>query len=65
MLSIHYNMEIDLDEVVYQFARLHLRKIELANIYPGGMSQKPRIGDCRELKPRKPPRRASLAQDPP
>ena len=64
-LPVHYNMEIDLDEVIYQFAGLHLRKIELANIYPGRMSQKPRIGDFRELKPRKPPRRASVVQDPP
>ena len=32
LLSIHYNMEINLDEVIYRFVRLHLRKIELANI---------------------------------
>ena len=32
LLHIHYNIEIDLDEIIRQFARLHLGKMELANI---------------------------------
>ena len=38
---IHYNMESDLGEIIRQFARLHLRRMELANI------QNPRKGDFR------------------
>ena len=38
---IHYNMETDLDEIIRRFARLHLRRMELANI------QNPRKGDFR------------------
>ena len=32
LLHIHYNMEIDLDEIIRRFARLHPRRMELANI---------------------------------
>jgi len=32
LLHIHYNMEIDLDEIICRFARLHPRRMELANI---------------------------------
>ena len=32
MPHIHYNMETDLDEIIRPFARLHLRRMELANI---------------------------------
>ena len=34
-------METDLDEIIRRFARLHLRRMKLANI------QKPRKGDLR------------------
>ena len=40
-VHIHYNTETDLDEIIHRFARLHLRRMELANI------QKPRKGDFR------------------
>ena len=32
LLHIHYNMEIDLDKIIRQFAKLHPRRMELANI---------------------------------
>jgi len=32
LLHIHYNMEIDLDEIIHRFARLHSRRLELTNI---------------------------------
>ena len=32
LASYHYNMETDLDEIMQRFARLHLRRMELANI---------------------------------
>jgi len=32
LLHIHYNMDIDFDEIIRRFARLHLRRMELANI---------------------------------
>lgn len=32
LLHIHYNMDIDFDEIIRRFARLHPRRMELANI---------------------------------
>ena len=32
LFIIHYNMEIDLDEIIHRFAGLHPRRMELANI---------------------------------
>ena len=32
LASVHYNMQTDLDEIIRRFARLHLRRMELANI---------------------------------
>jgi len=32
LLHIHYNMDIDFDEIIHRFARLHPRRMELANI---------------------------------
>ena len=29
---IHHSMEIDIEEIIDQFARLHLRKMELAHV---------------------------------
>ena len=46
----HYNMEIDLDEIIRRFARLHPRRMALANVW---MTQKPRKGNFRELKSKK------------
>ena len=39
--NIHYNMETGLDGIIRRFARLHLRRMEMANI------QNPRKGDFR------------------
>ena len=33
LLLIHYNMDIDFDEIIRRFARLHPRRMQLANIY--------------------------------
>ena len=32
LLHIHYNMDIDFDEIIRRFARLHPRRMQLANI---------------------------------
>ena len=32
LASVHYNMQTDLDEIIRRFARLHLRRMKLANI---------------------------------
>ena len=32
LMSIHYDMNIDLDEVIDIFARLHPRRLQLTNI---------------------------------
>lgn len=32
LLHIHYNMDIDFDEIIRRFARLHTRRMELENI---------------------------------
>ena len=32
LLHIHYNMDIDFDEMIRRFARLHPRRMQLANI---------------------------------
>jgi len=32
LLHIHYNIEIDLNEIIRRFARLYPRRMELANI---------------------------------
>ncbi len=31
LLHVHYNMEIDIDKVICQFAMLHPRKMEMVN----------------------------------
>ena len=54
---IHYNMETDLGEIICRFARLHLRRMELANI------QNARKGDVSagRLKSTKIPGRARVS----
>jgi len=32
LLHIHYNMDIDFDEIIRRFARLHPRRMQLASI---------------------------------
>ena len=32
LLHIHYNMDIDFDEIIRRFAKLHIRRMKLANI---------------------------------
>ena len=32
LLHIHYNMDIAFDEIIRRFARLHPRRMQLANI---------------------------------
>ena len=32
LFHFHYNMEIDLDDIIRRFVRFHPRRIELANI---------------------------------
>ena len=48
-----YNTEIDLDEIIRRFARLHPRRILETGQYPVYMTQKPRKGDLRDLKSKK------------
>ena len=48
-----YNTEIDLDEIIRRFARLHPRRILGTGQYPVYMTQKPRKGDLRDLKSKK------------
>lgn len=48
-----YNTEIDLDEIIRRFERLHPRRILGTGRYPVYMTQKPMKGDLRDLKSNK------------
>lgn len=48
-----YNTEIDLDEIIRRFARLHPGRILGTGQYPVYMTQKPMKGDLRDLKSKK------------
>ena len=52
MFRIHYNMEIEIDEIIRRFSRLLLWRTELANILCE-LLKKYRKGDFRELKSQK------------
>ena len=47
LLHIHYNMDIDFDEIIRRFARLHPRRMQLANILSDWL-QKPSL-QCRRF----------------
>ena len=48
-----YNREIDLDEIIRRFTRLHQRRILGTGQCPVFMTQKPRKRDLRDLKSKK------------